>query len=61
MMAAIEGETLELPPKPEPPDDGECCGRGCERCVWVYYEEALDRWEQRCAAIREAKTSKAST
>ncbi|MGQ0657222.1 MAG: oxidoreductase-like domain-containing protein [Chromatiales bacterium] len=39
-----------LPP-PEPPAPGECCGRGCERCVWVYYEEALERWRQRVARI----------
>ena len=29
-------------PKPTPPIS--CCGRGCEECVWVSYNEALERW-----------------
>ena len=29
-------------PKPTPPTS--CCGRGCEECVWVSYNEALERW-----------------
>ncbi|KAF7828902.1 UPF0651 protein [Senna tora] len=29
-----------LPPPPEKPLPGDCCGSGCVRCVWdVYYEE----------------------
>ncbi|GMI86383.1 hypothetical protein HRI_002307600 [Hibiscus trionum] len=40
----IGGETEELakeiPPPPEKPEPGDCCGSGCVRCVWdVYYEE----------------------
>ena len=59
-----EGDTrrdggLVLPPKPEPPIKGECCGRGCEHCVWVYYYRALDRWEQHSAAARMRQESKA--
>ncbi|XP_057978639.1 uncharacterized protein LOC131165032 [Malania oleifera] len=30
----------KLPPPPEKPLPGDCCGSGCVRCVWdVYYEE----------------------
>lgn len=30
----------EIPPPPEKPFPGDCCGSGCVRCVWdVYYEE----------------------
>ncbi|KAK8716782.1 hypothetical protein V6N13_044080 [Hibiscus sabdariffa] len=30
----------EIPPPPEKPEPGDCCGSGCVRCVWdVYYEE----------------------
>lgn len=43
---------VDLPPKPEEPVPGECCGRGCVNCVWVYYELALERWKQRCAEIK---------
>jgi hypothetical protein len=41
----------ELPPRPQPPIPGECCGRGCENCVWIYYERALARWERAVADI----------
>lgn len=40
-----------LPPKPVPPDPGECCGGGCARCVFDVYEEQLERWERECAEI----------
>jgi hypothetical protein len=40
-----------LPPKP--PVEGECCGRGCEYCVWVYYDQALRRYEAALARGRE--------
>lgn len=30
----------EIPPPPEKPEPGDCCGSGCVRCVWdIYYEE----------------------
>jgi len=33
-------EKKEVPPPPEKPDPGDCCGSGCVRCVWdVYYDE----------------------
>lgn len=33
-------EEISLPPPPEKPEAGDCCGSGCVRCVWdVYYEE----------------------
>ncbi|MCP5157852.1 MAG: hypothetical protein H6974_16330 [Gammaproteobacteria bacterium] len=32
-----------MPPKP--PIPGECCERGCENCVWVFYYEAQRRYE----------------
>lgn len=41
----------ELPPRPQEPLPGECCGRNCENCVYVYYERALKRWEERVALI----------
>ena len=44
---------LELPPKPEPPAPGDCCGGGCARCVLDVYAEELERWEQRVAELRK--------
>ena len=53
------------PVAPEAPQDGECCGSGCDPCVYDLYYEARERhrvamreWEQRqagrasaCAAV----------
>ncbi|GFY93926.1 hypothetical protein Acr_09g0003720 [Actinidia rufa] len=36
-------EAEKIPPPPEKPLRGDCCGSGCVRCVWdVYYEELED-------------------
>ncbi|MGA0605957.1 oxidoreductase-like domain-containing protein [Phenylobacterium sp. VNQ135] len=40
----------DLPSPPREPAPEECCGRGCEPCIFDYYERALERWEAR---IRE--------
>jgi hypothetical protein len=45
----------ELPPPPREPLPEECCGRGCERCVYVFYEEALQRWQDKIAKIRSER------
>ena len=42
--AADRGEPI--PPPPEEPLLGECCERGCERCVFTVYYEALDAWRR---------------
>ena len=35
-----EADKIEIPPPPEKPEPGDCCGSGCVRCVWdVYYDE----------------------
>lgn len=41
-----------LPPRPRPPDSDECCGSGCDPCVFDLYEDALERWEARVERIR---------
>ncbi|MGH8119065.1 MAG: oxidoreductase-like domain-containing protein, partial [Gammaproteobacteria bacterium] len=33
MSISKEYPGLVLPPRPEAPLHGECCGRGCEHCV----------------------------
>jgi len=35
-----------LPAPPAAPDPRSCCQRGCERCVFVAYYEALGAWRQ---------------
>jgi hypothetical protein len=32
-------------PRPTEPAPEECCGNGCERCVWTTYWEELAEWE----------------
>lgn len=41
------------PIPPKPPVEGECCERGCELCMWVYYHEALRRYEAVAAEWRQ--------
>ena len=46
-------EPFPPPLPPKPPVEGECCGRGCEYCVWVYYDRARRRYEAALAQWRE--------
>ncbi|HUR41734.1 MAG TPA: oxidoreductase-like domain-containing protein [Verrucomicrobiae bacterium] len=41
-----------LPPKPEAPLPGDCCGGGCARCVLDTYADELARWEGEVAEIK---------
>jgi len=38
---------------PTKPDVSECCNRGCENCVYVYYDKALKRWEAKVDKIKK--------
>lgn len=45
--------SLQLDPEPtppQPPEAGDCCGSGCVMCVFDYYDEQLQRYEQALAA-----------
>ena len=42
----------EYPPPPREPDLDECCGSGCDPCVFDLYEQRLARWRTRCEALR---------
>ncbi len=48
---------IELPPEPVPPAPGECCERGCDPCVFDYYEKARTRWERLSAQWREQQSA----
>lgn len=43
--------SLQIPSRPQEPDPYECCGRGCDPCIFDYYEQALARWKQRVAEL----------
>ncbi|KAJ1805141.1 hypothetical protein LPJ56_006588, partial [Coemansia sp. RSA 2599] len=43
-----------LPPKPEPPSDGDCCLSGCEFCVWDLYDEDMREYQKQAGIVRKA-------
>ena len=55
LMSNIKQEEnqAKLPRKPVEPDPHECCGRGCDPCIYDYYAKALARWEKRVAEIQQ--------
>ena len=48
----IKSSNKKIPPKPKKPDDSECCNRSCENCVFIYYERALKKWEQKVKRLK---------
>lgn len=46
-----------LPKKPVEPDPSECCNRNCENCVYVYYEKALKRWQEKMDNMEKHKNN----
>ncbi|KAF8377887.1 hypothetical protein HHK36_031275 [Tetracentron sinense] len=50
-----EEEGNELPPPPEKPLPGDCCGSGCVRCVWDIYYDDLEDYNNRCKSKSETK------
>jgi hypothetical protein len=40
-----------LPSMPTRPHEDECCRRGCEPCIFDYYERAIERWSERVRAL----------
>jgi hypothetical protein len=41
----------DKPPRPLPPEPGDCCGGGCVRCVFDIHDEQLEAWRAACARI----------
>lgn len=40
-----------FPPCPEEPQESDCCGSGCNPCVFDIYHLQLIEWEKQCAEI----------
>ncbi|AGW95112.1 hypothetical protein N234_34200 [Ralstonia pickettii DTP0602] len=38
------------PAPPERPGDDECCGSGCDPCIFDYYYQELDRYREELRA-----------
>ena len=49
------------PPPLEPPrpEDYECCGNGCEPCVFDLHAQAVDRWRSEMKAWRARQAARA--
>lgn len=45
VFPAMNPDDDPAPVAPTPPEPGNCCNGGCERCVFELYEEALARYE----------------
>ena len=44
-MSPTDPAAPKPPRPPEKPEDYECCQRGCSPCIFDYYWDALERWE----------------
>ena len=44
MRARAFARHAVVPEPPEEPLPGNCCERGCDRCIFTLYYEALDEW-----------------
>ena len=40
-----------FPPRPEEPQESDCCGSGCSLCVFDIYRLQLLEWEKQCSDI----------
>ena len=55
-VPASHEQLLHDDPPPTPPvepDPGDCCGNGCDPCIFDYYEEAKQHYRELLAAWRE--------
>ncbi|GAB1601826.1 NADH-cytochrome b5 reductase-like [Argonauta hians] len=44
--ASNKGTAVSAESKPQKPDDSECCGSGCQICVFDIYERRLKAWQK---------------
>lgn len=58
MSTADTNKSENFPPRPKEPDPYECCGRGCDPCIFDYYAKALARWERKVAELKQIETDK---
>jgi hypothetical protein len=44
--ARADAKRIEIAEPPEEPLPENCCERGCDRCVFTVYYEAVDEWRR---------------
>jgi len=55
-MSPTNTSSTEPDPQPQPPpqpDFEDCCGNGCEPCIFDLHDLAMDRYRQALRAWRE--------
>ena len=50
-------DDISLPEKPEEPSQSDCCGSGCNPCVFDIYEQELKIWKKECQMRLRARDS----
>jgi hypothetical protein len=45
----------DLPPRPQPPRDSDCCRSDCPVCVFDLHERELERWREQVEEIRRRR------
>jgi len=48
---------IQISTKPEKPTADECCGSGWVPCIYDYYYQTLEIWEQKYAALGKQRDS----
>jgi len=46
MSSATDPQTDPMPLPPEPPDINDCCGNGCDPCIFDRHDMAMDDYRQ---------------
>ena len=61
MTAPAADPPSDHPPlEPPRPEDYECCGNGCEPCIFDLHAQAVDRWRSEMKAWRERQAARAA-
>ena len=47
----ITSTNKQINTRPEEPDPSDCCGNGCNDCVWTEYSERVAEWELRSGKL----------
>jgi hypothetical protein len=58
MTAAPADPRDPAPLEPPRPEDYECCGNGCEPCVFDLHAQAVERWRTEMKAWRERQAAR---
>ncbi len=51
---------INLPPRPQQPEDSQCCGQGCRSCVFDIYKQELLIWRKKCEELKTCRAEQES-